>query len=320
MPGTGPVHNQSFTQVFDFKDSVLPTLVLARIMNPTLSMSMNLSDCYRILNVSQGVRWEEIRKAYYRLARLFHPDRNPEKSDGETRFKEATLAFKILEAHYKTRHQGHGGTASLVTISRPEKVSGKREERPIFAEPLETPEVQLPKAFLNGENEEDSISSFFSKMADKLLQYERKLFLLDIHKEITIDPATAANGGVVRVRKGKESFQVKIPSGLWNKMSLRISGKGEPSLFGKKRGDLVLNIQVAQKNPVFAGESLFFYDIQIPKLSVSKSRVLTLDSVHGPIKFIVPKNTKTGQAFVLKSQSKADELEPSNHIVTLHLV
>ena len=320
MPGTGPVHNQSLTQVFDFKDSVLPTLVLARIMNPTLSMSMNLSDCYRILNVSQGVKWEEIRKAYTHQAKLYHPDHNPEKPEGEARFKKATLAFKILEAHYKTRHQGQGGTASLVTISHAENVSAKRQERPIVAEPLETPQVQLPKTFLDGEGKDDAISGFFSKMADKLLQYERKLFLLDIQKEITIDPATAANGGVVRVRKGKESFQVKIPSGLWNKMSLKIPGKGEPSLFGKKRGDLILNILVAQKNPVFAGESLFFYDIQVPKLSVSKSRVLTLDSVYGPIKFIVPKNTKSGQAFVLKSQSQTVELEPSNHIVTVHLV
>lgn len=288
-------------------------------MNYTLSMSLTLSDCFRILNVPQGVKWEQIKRSYYTQAKLYHPDRNPDNPEGESRFKEATLAFKILEAHYKTRNQGLGGTASLIKLD-PENDAREEGDPPIEAEPLETPQVQLPKAMLDSVGNDQAFSNFFRRIWDSVLQCERKLFLLDIHKDLTIDAETAANGGIVRVRKGSESYQVKIPSGIWSRMSLRIPGKGESSLLGQKRGDLILNIQVARSDQVFTGESMFFYDIRVPRHSVQNSKVMTLDSVHGAIKFILPRNIASGQAFVLKSHSSAVEAQPTNHIVTIHLI
>ena len=95
------------------------------------------------------------------------------------------------------------------------------------------------------------MNHWVQRLQENLTKYERKIFFLDIRKNIRVNPHTAANGGIVRMRKGHETFQVKIPPGSWNRMSLCIPEKGESSLFGKKRGDLLLNIEVVDG---FAGK------------------------------------------------------------------
>ena len=85
-------------------------------------------------------------------------------------------------------------------------------------------------------------------------------------------------------------------------MTLRIPEKGESSLFGKKRGDLLLNIEVVNSQNINADETRFYYELHIPRENVKSSKVQTLDSVFGPIKFVLPRNIKQGQNFVLKSK------------------
>lgn len=281
-------------------------------------MTMKLSDCYRILNVSPHVKWEEIKKSYHVLAHRYHPDLHPGNLKYESKFKEITLAFKILETHFQTRNPSAKGEILRQYNIRPEPSAMEGNSHPIQASPLENSEIDLPDSILEPSRRKRGIGYWSRKLQEILMEYERKIFLLDIKKEIRIDSATMAHGGVVRVRKGKESFQVKIPSGSWRRMALRIPEKGEPSLFGKKRGDLLLNIHVTQSNDVHIGDSMFFYDIKVPRNKILGSRVLTLDSVHGPIKFILPRNTEDGQAFVLKSKSRPKASRYISHIVTIH--
>ncbi|MFQ5716224.1 MAG: DnaJ domain-containing protein, partial [Nitrospinales bacterium] len=60
---------------------------------------MPLNECYKILNVSPGAEWEEVKRAYRDLAKQFHPDRNPRAS--EAQFKQISESFHRLELYYK---------------------------------------------------------------------------------------------------------------------------------------------------------------------------------------------------------------------------
>ena len=151
-------------------------------------------------------------------------------------------------------------------------------------------------------------------------KFEQKIFLLDRQKNVRVAPHTAAHGGIIRLRNRKETFQVKIPSGDWHRMSLRVPEKGESSFFGKKRGDLVLNIQVIQPEQLDAGRSKFFYELHVSREKIKSSKVQTLDSVQGPIKFVLPRGMKDGQTFVLKYQAKVDPASSPDHVVKVYLV
>ncbi len=138
------------------------------------------------------------------------------------------------------------------------------------------------------------------------------IFHLNIHKKIHVPDSTANLGGSLKMKAGREKFKIKIPKGDWNQMSLCLPGKGEASLFSKRRGDLILDLQI-QRNvlPMRVEKSNFSYAMVIDKNKIG--RVLTLNSSEGPIKFVLPRNTVNGQTFCLRARSE------QKHILKVHL-
>ena len=69
-------------------------------------------DYYEILGVERGAQPEQIKKAYRKLAHLYHPDKNPGDSEAEARFKEAAEAYEVLSNPEKRANYdrfGHAG-------------------------------------------------------------------------------------------------------------------------------------------------------------------------------------------------------------------
>ena len=100
-------------------------------------------------------------------------------------------------------------------------------------------------------------------------------------------------------------------------MSLRVTGKGEQSLFSQRRGDLLLNLSVPITKIAITDSSRFSYEMKIPPEKIFGRRTMTLNSSEGPIKFILPRNTRDGQSFTLRSGwgGKSEKL----HILTVRL-
>ncbi len=278
------------------------------------SATLRIADCYRILRVSQDEQWDSVKKAYHALAKRYHPDIHPGNHKYEEKLKEITLAFQVLEARYKSSAVAEarvetGEPTPLAVVVTPEAVEEEKNSQEV---PFDLP-ARLREFG-------DALQGFARRARVALINCERKLFLLDVHKQIRVNAAFAAKGGCLRMRQGRERFEVKIPSGNWTRMSMKIPERGESSLIGKKRGDLILNIRVAGSNQVDAGDTLFFYDMNVPKEEVAHTRIMTLNSVDGPIKFILPRKTKDKESFVLKSGGRSPGVAPSSHVVTIHLV
>jgi molecular chaperone DnaJ len=77
---------------------------------------MSKRDYYEVLGVSRTADEEDIKKAYRKLAMKYHPDRNPDDSEAEERFKEAAEAYEVLrdgekrEIYNRFGHEGLAGT------------------------------------------------------------------------------------------------------------------------------------------------------------------------------------------------------------------
>ncbi len=284
--------------------------------------TMKLSQSFRVLNVSPCEKWTVVKKSYYSLVKQYHPDRHPDNLIYENKLKEVICAFKLLEKHYKYQenHREQGAQVSpAMRFSQP--LIDAKALSPDESSPIENySPVSRADTSTEASDKKTRWDKWVQRLQKNLTKYEKKIFLLDIQKNIRVHPHTATQGGFVRMRKGKETYQVTIPSGSWNRMSLRIPEKGESSLFGKKRGDLLLNIEVVNPQSVNADDTKFYYELHLPRETVKSSKVQTLDSVFGPIKFVLPRNIKQGQNFVLKSKPNEKAKTPSSHVVTIQFI
>ena len=255
---------------------------------------MHIAECYKILNVSPGTDWLMVRKSYHSLARQLHPDINPNEGSiqfGDARLKKINQAFEKLETHYKTK---------------PDNKDTLDQRKTKFL------------ALLNSINDNRFVQAAFRSSLIFLEELNNKVFQLDIQKDIKLSGSILHKGGSLNLKSGQERFEVKIPSGNWNEMSLRVAGKGERSLFSQRRGDLLLNLSVPMVKTAETVSSRFSYEIKIPTEKIASRKVLTLNSSEGPIKFILPSDTRDGQVFTLRSS--LDRKSETLHIITVCLV
>jgi len=256
--------------------------------------SMQIAECYKVLNVSPGEDWRQVRKSYHSLAKQFHPDVNPEKNTPETKLIEINQAFEQLETHYKA---SHNISSAQQSFSVQKRAVAKRDK--LFNAFTSHPVVK--QALHSGLN--------------FLVGLDTKVFQLNIQKDITLSESALHKGANLHLKSGKERFDIKIPSGDWNQMSVRIPGKGESSLFSKRRGDLVLNLRVPIKETVKSQNPRFAYEMEISRDEIGNGKVLTLNSSEGPIKFTLPRNTMDGQNFSLRSGRRVESA--ILHILTI---
>ncbi|MDA0692082.1 MAG: DnaJ domain-containing protein [Nitrospinae bacterium] len=285
---------------------------------------MRLSECYSTLNVTPDSAWVEVKRSYHYLAKKYHPDVNAGKQGLSYKFRKINHAFKTLEASYKatsSKANVNNNEIRKPSISRavPTRNSApSKPTKPLVAVPHKNSLTQLDAYKRHESGKIFGLGNGLRSLRQTLFEWEKTLFLLDTNKNIHIKKRLASQANIVRIKKGEDTFQVRIPPGPWTRMFIRIPDKGNKSLFSKKRGDLLLNIHVPNNEALSPTNPTFYYKVRIPKESLGKYKVWTLKSTDGPIRFTLPANTAEGQKFTLKANS--GESTCSSHIITVHLV
>jgi len=275
---------------------------------------MNILDCYKILNVSQGSNWDQVKRSYYTLAKKYHPDLNLGDPFFESRFKKISQAYRVLNLHYKKQE-----TIKNVFEKnrRPQKSSRKTYPS---VEPIVTPPKRSKSTKKDAIRAKTSDPKWKKKIKEIIFKCENKWAPLTVRQGVTVDSSLAVKGGIIRIKTAHDSFQVKIPAGIEHQTQLRIPGKGEKSFFNDKRGDLFLNVRVIPAGRAAPGNTNMFYEKKVSREDISLNRVFTLNTFQGPIKFFIPKKTRDGESFVLKAKPHAsDSGFRVNHIVTLRI-
>lgn len=281
---------------------------------------MTLSECFTILNVDPNSKWEDVKKSYHFLAKKYHPDRHPGKSGMTPKFRKISEAYKTLETRYKS---GPEKSPAWKTIKEQRNRFAKSHNDiepgdPQMASPLGNAPTPLKTVSKNSTN--DNADRGFKDVGDTLFEWEKKLLQLDIRKNIFLKKRLPSHSNIVRVKKGHESFQVRIPPGPWSSMFIRVPEKGHKSMFSQKRGDLLLKIHVPNSEIHDPAPATYYYKVRIPEQSIGTDKVWTLKSATGPIKFTLPKTAQHGQKLILKANRNSTGPKCASHIMTLNLV
>lgn len=281
---------------------------------------MPSDDYYQTLGVSKTATQDEIRKAYKKLARQYHPDVKPDDAVAAEKFKEIQEAYDVLGDKEKRekydrfganwKHAGaQGGPGGQHHWS-----GGSGGAGPVDIEELFGGGFDFHDLFGGGRGGRSRTQAPPRKGAD-------------LKTAIHVSFETAALGGEhdlhYRVDGSAQQIAVKIPAGIEPGQQIRLAGQGSPGLNGGPAGDLLITVNVGA-HPWFQreGNRLLLELPLTPAEAALGIRVEVPTLQEGPVMLTVPPGTSSGMKLRLKGKGLIDRKtkQVGDQFVTIKIV
>ncbi len=275
---------------------------------------MEYKDYYRILGVDRGADAKEIKRAYRRLARQYHPDVNPGDSRAEEQFKEINEAYEVLSDPEKRRKydqfgaawqdwQRRGGRPDDFDWSRWNAPGGQRVHvRTVTAEDLQD--------LFGGSS---PFSDFFSQLFGGFHQQKRPRRGQDLEQEVEISLDEAYHGTTRLLQKDGRRLQVKIPPGAATGTRVRMAGEGVPGAAGGPAGDLYLRVRVTPDARFERQGDDLSTTVTVDLYTAVLGGKVQVETPSGPVMLTIPPTTQNGQVFRLRGKGMPRLRHPEQH-------
>ena len=281
-------------------------------------MAETKRDFYEVLGVSKTAGAEDLKKAYRKLARKYHPDVNRNDPSAERRFKEVQEAYDVLTDSKKRQAYdqfGHAGVSSSAAADAAAAAAAAGRRQGGFRYATQTPggatvdfgEVDLNDIFerFTGHRNRGSRNPFAS---GGFAEPPETSHTADITHEVTLSFEQAIKGTTLDLRidtvnrAHSETIAVKIPPGVHEGAKVRVRGRGQPAMGGRSRGDLIISIHVSP-HPYFVriGQDIIL-DVPISAGEAAAGTTIRVPTIDGPLEMRVPAGIVGGMKLRLKGR------------------
>ncbi len=271
---------------------------------------MEFKDYYGVMGVARDASQDDIRRAYRKLARRYHPDVSKE-PDAEARFKELGEAYEVLKDPEKRAAYDQLGA----------RYRAGEQFRP-------PPDWDAGFEFSEGAFDGGGFSDFFEELFGRHRAAGQAHGARargaaagihapgeDHHARVAIDLEDAIRGGVQRitlqvpeltadghVRLRERALDVKIPAGVREGQQIRLAGQGAPGLGQGPKGDLYLEI-LFRPHPRYRVEGGDLYvDLPVSPWEAALGATITVATPGGDVGLRVPEGSRAGRRLRLKGR------------------
>jgi curved DNA-binding protein len=283
---------------------------------------VDFKDYYKTLGVAKTASADEIKKAFRKLAREFHPDVAKDKARAEERFKEINEAYEVLSDPDKRRkydtlgtnwnRQARGGSP-WENARQYQRSNGHTNGESFEFHFGGTGFSDFFEQFFGGRGRPGGFSGFDFAQAETQPGtgiYERKG--ADVEGDLMVTLSEAASGAVrtISMRKTNpttgaeetETFRVKIPSGVQEGQRIRVPGKGGPGSGGQPAGDLYLTVRFARHPDFEVHGSDLHYTAELAPWEAVLGATVSVPTLNGAVSVKIPAGTTTGQKLRLRGK------------------
>lgn len=273
---------------------------------------MEYKDYYQIMGVGREAAADDIKRAYRRLARKFHPDVSKEK-DAEARFKEIGEAYEVLRDPEKR--------AAYDAL-------GARKPGEDFRPPPDW------ESDYGGRVDPNAHSDFFEQMFGGLGRgrgtFRSRGFDTAGHVEITLEEAFRGTDRRLSVQRvavderghpqpATQQLNVRIPAGVVDGQQIRVAAQGQPGVGGGPAGDLFLEVRLLPHRWFRAEGRDLSLDLPVTPWEAALGETVRVPTLGGRVDLKLPKGSQTDQQLRLKGRGLPGS-PPGDQFVVLKIM
>jgi curved DNA-binding protein len=279
-------------------------------------VAVEFKDYYEILGVPREANDDDIKKAFRKLARQYHPDVAKDKKAGEERFKEINEAYEVLSDPQKrskydqlgANWQNQMPTGQGARTGRSTGPAGEEYEFHFggttgFSDFFEQFFGGGFNGFEAGRRRGPGAEGFGERIRAPGADIEGELLVtLDEVFEgstrlITLERINPRTG-----QRETETLRVRIPVGVKDSQRIRVAGKGQPGIGGGPPGDLYLRVKLAAHPDFRVQASDLYADLDVAPWEATLGASVTVPTLNGQASVRVPPGTGTGGRLRLRGQ------------------
>lgn len=270
-------------------------------------------DYYEVLGVGRNASAAEIKKAYRKLAKKYHPDTNPNDKHAEEMFKEVSEAYDVLSDDEKRKMYDQFGHAAFSEGGGGNYGYGQNNGNGYREFHFHSGDGNMNMddffsdlfggAFKNSGFGGFGGSSGFGNHFQN--GYSQKGADLNAEVEVTFDEAAFGGKKVIRLQGSDgrvQSYEVNIPAGIESGKSIRLRGKGQPGVGGGEPGDLILKVNVKDKPGFHREGSDVYTTASVPFTTAVFGGEVSVQTIDGRVMCKIRPGTQSGTKIRLRGK------------------
>lgn len=315
-----------------------------------------MKDPYRTLGISREATKADIKRAYHKLALEFHPDRNPENSDAEEKFKEISQAYDLLcDAEKRKTYDTYGDVnprnidpfehmRSHMGFDFGDIFSGMGREstrhsgdirKHIVISFMDAAKGCTKKISIDYEHKCSKCNGNGSENGTNLEECSvcngrgkigiQRGFLQILQicngcagKGSTISKKCNGCSGTGKTKETKK-LKISIPPGINTGNFIRVAGKGVPNPYSGKRGDLYLEVKVSGHSKFsMSGNNIVSTEI-INYIDAILGSTMSVQTIHGAVGLEIPPGTQYGNVLKIRGKGIRTANNTGDHLISIKI-
>lgn len=254
---------------------------------------MDFIDYYNILGLTKTASVKEVKSAYRKMARKYHPDLNPNDAEAEKKFKQINEANEVLSDPEKRKKYDQYGkdwqhADEFEKAKKARQHSGSR------------------RGYSQASGSEGDFSDFFESMfgGSGFGRQERQVKFRgqDFNAELRLNLTDVIGTHKRTLTVNGKNIRITIPAGIEDGQTIKIRGHGGEGINGGPKGDLFITFSLTN-NTAFKREGANLYKtVEIPLTKSVLGGAITVDTLNGKVKLNVKPETQNGAQVKLKGK------------------
>lgn len=261
---------------------------------------MDYIDYYKTLEITKTATEAEIKKAYRKLARKYHPDLNPNDKEAEKKFKEINEANEVLSNPENRKKYDKYGKDWKHADEFEKAGYDPNQQQQQYSRQQSGQDFSGFGSDFSGSDFSDFFNSMYG--SGRSGRSQSKYRGQDFNAELQLDLASAYTTHKQSLTVNGKNIRITIPAGVENGQVIKIPGHGGAGVNNGPNGDLYITFQISNNSDFKREGNNLYSNVDLDLYTAILGGEINIKTFDGKVKIKVPAETQTGTKVKLKGK------------------